>query len=163
MRLKGDYMWINDMPDSGEFSRVSVEVEGILDDAEVNRAAGCVGYAFKEYLHGESLGEPEGITRANGRTVFECYYDSTKCHRYDVYDALCAAEEYILEGTPRRKTDRTGPVGTRLVEGVGRQASVFVNAPESVLRQFNVLVNGNPDQLFYIRSSPGAVVTLKEI
>lgn len=152
--------WITDMPDSGEFSRVRVEVNRILDDEDLQRAAGCVGYAFAKNLRGESLGEPENITRQHGVTAFECYYDSTKSRVWNVEDALDEAVQFILEGTPIRTTNRSGPgtKGTRLVEGVGASARVFVDAPDTERRFIQVYINNVLDRVIEFDLPVGSVV-----
>lgn len=147
----------------GDFSRVRVEVNRILDDEGVQRAAGCVGYALAKNLRGETLGEPENVTRKHGVTSFECYYDSTKARAWNFDEAIEEAVEFILEGTPVRITNRSGPntQGTRLVEGVGASARVYVDAPDTETRSVTILVNGRVDRELRLELPVGSRIEVR--
>lgn len=111
--------------DFDEFYRIRVTANRLLTDEEARHLFGLIGYAFREHLRGESLGEPlrEGPNR------WSAFYDITKSASDDWAQrlpyALAAARTYAIEGTPARKTARQGPVGSRLVEGLGPIKLVF--------------------------------------
>jgi hypothetical protein len=90
-----------------------------------------LGYALREQLAGEPLSDYRFEVKDKRITVLEYYYDATKSQRDDpdFIEAFRKAEQYILEGTPIRKTDRAGrgTKGTRLVEGVGKTFPKDVN------------------------------------
>jgi hypothetical protein len=106
----------------GDFYRFRVVFERSLDDLELQRAAGCIGYALRQVLAGESLDNFRVVARGS-KTVVEVEFDSTKSQRDDpdYLEAFELAALYVREGTPIRKTNRagSGTQGTRLVEGVG--------------------------------------------
>lgn len=118
-----------DGPDAfaDDFYEIRVTADRGLDYDDVRRLSGCLGYALREVLAGEALSEPT-VTFERGpgdgarATVLEYGYDSTKSRRDDPDYALAfeKARAYIADGTPVRKTDRTGAgtKGTRLVEGL---------------------------------------------
>jgi hypothetical protein len=105
-----------------------VLVERRLNEEEISRLSGCLGYALRQTLAGEDLSEPSGFLLstfpADGRqaTILEYAYDSTKSRRDDPDYALAfeLAQEYVFSGSPIRTTDRAGAgtKGTRLVEGI---------------------------------------------
>lgn len=148
-----------------DFSRVRVVIEGILDDRELNQAHGCVAYAFREHLRGEDFGDIEDVERADGYTSFEAHYDSTKGRGHDVGAAMVAACDYVFEGTPVRKTDRQGrgTAGTRLVNGIGRDAFVFVNAPELIPFKYAVSINGTRVREFTVEASPTDHISIQRV
>ena len=113
-----------------DFAEIRVLVERRLNEEEVTRLSGCLGYASRQTLAGEDLSEPSGFLLstfpADGRqaTVLEYAYDSTKSRRddpdYALAFALALAQEYAFAGTPVRSSKRAGAgtKGTRLVEGI---------------------------------------------
>ncbi|THF84374.1 hypothetical protein E7T09_20430 [Deinococcus sp. KSM4-11] len=64
---------------------------------------------------------PVTVSLRECSTLITYWFDSTECHRtsYSFEEALVDAAQYIAEGTPIRKTNRTGPMVSRLVEGIG--------------------------------------------
>ena len=124
-------LWIStDCPDvfQGEFYEIMVVVAGRgLSLEQVNRLAGCAGYALRATLAGEELSEPtvtywreeDGLVT----TILEFAYDSTKSSRSDPDHAAAfgTMRAYITDGTPVRKTDRAGAGtrDTRLLGGLG--------------------------------------------
>ena len=108
---------INDLPD--DFSHITLTLGRRLTLAEAGQAAGALGYALAK-MNGESLGEPEGM-QIGAEAVLDFFFDSTKCRRssYSFEEAFEEAVAFIKEGSPVRKTSRTGPIGTRLIEGLG--------------------------------------------
>lgn len=102
-----------------DFYAIRVEVNRPLDDEQARQLFGLIGYAFRQHLRGESLGEPE---RINDRT-WAAHYDVTKSASddwlYRLDDAISAAQQYAIVGTPPRKTARGGAVGSQLLPGLG--------------------------------------------
>lgn len=102
-----------------------------LDDAQVSRLAGCLGYALQAVLNGPELSAPvvarveppagSGIRAAF--TLAEFAYDARLSGRTapDYAEAFAKAREYVQNGTPVRTTNKAGDgtQGTRLVEGLG--------------------------------------------
>lgn len=109
---------------------MSVEVDRYLTDAEVDMVVGCVGYAFRQVLAGESA-DLLGDGRSQSGTTIIISYDSTKSQRDDpdFLEAFNLAQQYIQFGTPVRKTNRSGPgtAGTPLLAGIGEcRVALFV-------------------------------------
>lgn len=105
--------------DPGEFYRIRVTTDRPLSDTDARWLFGLLGYAFREHLRGEPLGEP-------AREAPNCWtasYDITKSASDDWLwrfpEALAAARQYVREGTPPYKTSRAGPVGSRKIAGLG--------------------------------------------
>lgn len=122
--------WMEPGAHPGGWQEIKVEFDRLLCDAEVFRAAGCIGYALRQTLHGESLSEPERIKRkGDGRTIVRFSYDSTKGQADDPSDAeaFALAHRYLNEGSPVRTTDRAGAgtAGTRLCDGLGEITANF--------------------------------------
>lgn len=119
--------WISvDSPDAflSDFYEIRVVIGKYLSAEEVERVAGCIGYALRQELAGEDLSDPHVIQSFRaGQTILLFGYDSTKSRRddpdADAAFALCG--RYIVEGTPVRTTNRAGAgtKGTRLVSGIG--------------------------------------------
>jgi len=92
-----------------------------LTDGEARHVAGLVGYAYRQTVAGEPLGELERDTPYS----FVVSADTTKSRRDDLALALADFEmtlpSILRQGSPVRKTDKAGPgtAGTRLVEGMG--------------------------------------------
>ena len=106
------------------FSQIRVMADRRLDADELLRLAGCLAYALRASLAGDDVGQPEvSYAVAEGGatfTVVEADYDSDSSIRTepDPAEAFALACLYILQGTPLRKTNRVGPRGSRLVEGI---------------------------------------------
>lgn len=122
-----------------DFYYLKVIADRILTPDEYNRLSGCLGYALREVLAGESLSDPDVEFESKseyywedtkGNTILLYYYDSTKSQRDDpdYLEAFNKAETYIKNGTPIRKTNRAGAntQGTRLVEGIGEIGLTFM-------------------------------------
>ncbi|WP_394794901.1 hypothetical protein [Armatimonas sp.] len=112
----------------GSWYEIRAEFDALLTDTQVYQAAGCIGYALRQTLHGESLSEPEKAKRTgDGRTIVRFSYDSTKSQSDDPDDqsAFEIAGQYVREGSPLRTTNRAGAntAGTRLCEGLGANIS----------------------------------------
>ena len=86
-----------------------------ISDEDMDRFAQLAGYAWRSTVNGESLGRP---VRVNANT-FAISADSTKGNgtTWDFFDKLPGI---VSDGTPVRKTDRSGEGtrGTRLVDGL---------------------------------------------
>lgn len=108
---------------TGDWQEIRVEFDRSLVDAEVWQAAGCIGYALRQQLHGEDLSEPYKIKRKGKKTIVRFGYDSTKSRSDDPDFPLAfdLAALYVSDGSPVRTTDRAGrgTAGTRLCEGLG--------------------------------------------
>lgn len=105
--------------DVDEFYRIRVTTNRPLVDEDARHLFGLIGYAFREHLRGEPLGEPE----REAEDCWTAWYDITKSASDDwawrLPEALEAARLYAREGTPPYKTNRAGPIGTRKIEGLG--------------------------------------------
>lgn len=86
-----------------------------VDDEQMMHLAGLTGYAFS-VLSGEGLSLPERVSENS----FTLSTDFTKCRSKDHDGFINSINDMIAEGSPIRKTDRSGPgtAGTRLVEGM---------------------------------------------
>lgn len=118
----------------GDWQYIRMELAGSWTIDQVRQAAGALGYALREIIRGEDLGEPERIRfkvhpKRGPVTVARLFYDSTKTRSDDpdTAEAFARAARYIAEGSPIRKTNRAGQgtAGTRLVEGLGEVAVRF--------------------------------------
>lgn len=97
------------------------------EDGFEDRLTGILGYALKEVFHGQMIAGA-WVTAAKAG-VSEAYSDVTlyanlrpennNSDTPDIHLALAAFSLYLVKGTPRRTTDRSGPntAGTCLVEG----------------------------------------------
>jgi hypothetical protein len=121
---------------------VRLDINGILDDEEVMRAAGAVGYAFRVHFQGNGLSEPIDVQRKGGLTSFTLESNGYQDDKDKYLDFLDDCIQYIFGGTPIRKTDRSGPgtKGTRLVNGLQRLARVRLWVDEEVERNHKVSV-----------------------
>lgn len=103
------------------FSEIKLYTPYFLSETAIETISGCLGYALREVIRGEDLSLPEIIRLTNGITL-TYYYDSTKTHSDDPDFSLAfeKARKYWSEGTPKRKTDKSGPFtkGTSLVPGL---------------------------------------------
>lgn len=103
--------------------QVRVQVGRELGEGEEAHLAQLVGYAYSR-TGGERLGEP--FRDAPNSVVL--YMDSTKGRAYrhleDRFED--GLEAMLQDGSPVRKTDRTGPAGTRAIEGLGALGGVHV-------------------------------------
>ena len=113
------------------FTAVRVLCDRRLDAGQIERLAGCLGYAFQAVLAGPELPAPcvapiqparETDIRA-AFTLVEFAYEARLSGRTapDYAEAFAKAREYIRGGTPIRTTNKAGTQtqGTRLVEGLG--------------------------------------------
>ena len=121
---------------------VRLDITGILDDEEVMRAAGAVGYAFRVHFQGNGLSEPIDVQRKGGLTSFTLESNGYQDDKGKYLDFLDDCIQYIYGGTPIRKTDRSGPStkGTRLVNGTQRLARVRLWVDEEIERKHKVSV-----------------------
>lgn len=113
------------------FTAVRVLCDRRLGADQIERFAGCLGYALQATLAGPELSLPEVIlleasAKAGVRasfTLVEFTYDAALSGRTtpDYADAFVKTREYIRDGTPVRATNKAGAgtQGTRLVEGLG--------------------------------------------
>jgi hypothetical protein len=112
-------LWADESDMVEEFYQIRVTADRALDDDEAFNLFGAIGYAFRENLRGEELGLPQ----RESPNCWTADYDITKSRSddwgYRLGAALTSARRYAVEGSPVRTTDRTGPRGTRLVEGLG--------------------------------------------
>jgi hypothetical protein len=118
------------------FTHLHLTVHRCLTSDEIARVSGCLGYAFTEVLRGDTLSDPEVLLQvftASGPTVIRYEYDTDSSTRSspDPQAALEKAAEYIMDGTPIRKTNRqgAGTQGTRLVKGIGACRLAFTLDP----------------------------------
>jgi hypothetical protein len=117
----------------GDFKQIRVTFNRLLETYETLNAAAAIGYALRENINGERLSLPKiaiagevGIGE-NGReglySVLLFNYDSEQgANRdFDVRETFRVAAEYVIDGSPLRKTDRAGngTQNTRLVQGIG--------------------------------------------
>jgi hypothetical protein len=99
--------------------RIRVQASRPLREDEKLQMAGLLGYAYRAQVRGEGLSMPE----SDSPYSFIVGTDTTKTRSDDLGMALERFEEDLptlfMEGSPARKTNRTGPIGSRLVEGLG--------------------------------------------
>ena len=102
-----------------EFYHLRVTSDRPLDDETAHQLFGLIAYAFRANLRGESLGTPH----RDGPNRWIVSYDITKSRSDDwlahLDEALAAARRFAVEGTPVRTSGRAGPIGSRLIEGIG--------------------------------------------
>lgn len=88
-----------------------------ISDEEMNHLSQLIGYQYRATVRGESMGTPERDTPYS----FTVYADTTKSSSDDLGHAMEKFEtglnDIIQNGSPVRTTDRSGPAGTRLVDG----------------------------------------------
>lgn len=88
-----------------------------LREEEKLQMAGLLGYAYAAEVRGEGFSMPE----SDSPYSFVVHVDTTKSRSDDLGHAMQRFENaipgMILEGSPARKTNRTGPIGSRQVEG----------------------------------------------
>ena len=127
--MNDELAWLTPQEQSGDFYEILVRVDRNLDDEEISRLSGCLGYALRAEMRGERLSDPEVVDWG----TLHYWYDSTKSRSDDTWQAadraLTVAPDYIQNGTPVRKTNRGGvnTAGTRLVEGIGpAEISIWV-------------------------------------
>lgn len=123
-----------DQPVPVRFEQIKAVFPRRLSAEEIKNASGCIGYALKETLCGEELGElrvsfPSG---ACGKefTVLVFDWDSSSSIRScpEPRRAFELASVYVVHGSRIRTTNNCGPNtrGTRLVEGIGEAPSFWV-------------------------------------
>ena len=140
--------------DIEEVDKLRIIVPRILDDAELMNAAGCVGYAVKQYSGENGTGDPYDVFRLDGKTAFTLdIYSRVDFEEY----FFCAVEDYLREGTPVRQTNRAGPgtMGTRLVPGMGVTCEVWVWVPDTSTHELEIKVDGKPVYRAKFMSSRG--------
>jgi len=102
---------------AGEPYSFRVQASRPMREDEKLKLAGLLGYAYASGVRGEGFGMPE----SDSPYSFVVSVDTTKSRSDDVGHAMQRFEEappeMILEGSAPRKTDRKGPIGSRLVEG----------------------------------------------
>lgn len=113
---------------------IRLQADRDLTDDEIQHIAGLTGYSYATAGRGEGIGAPE---RDSARS-FIIGADTTKGRVYrnlDVFEENL--DTFIREGSPVRKTDRSGPgtKGTRLVEGLGDKAPKIELYYDSVWEQ----------------------------
>ena len=113
------------------FTAVRALCDRRLDAAQIERLAGCLGYAFQAVLAGPELSVPSVACVQSAEatdiwaafTLMEFAYDARLSGRTapDYAEAFAKAREYIRGGTPVRTTNKAGTntQGTRLLEGLG--------------------------------------------
>jgi hypothetical protein len=101
---------------------IRVQVERELTGDEARHLAQLVGYDYSK-TGGERMGDP--TQDAPNSIVLAA--DTTKGRAYQRLESF---EENLAstvrDGSPARKTSRTGPVGSRLVEGLGDVGAVHI-------------------------------------
>lgn len=113
-------------PDSPYSMRI--QANRTLSDEDKKRLAGLIGYNYRATVAGESLGYLE----SDSPYSFVIDSDTTKSQRDDLGMALedfhNNMNEYVQQGTPLRKTNRSGPgtANTRLVSGFGKDFAVEI-------------------------------------
>lgn len=115
---------------AGDHDHIRIQANKPLNNVEMQRLAGLVGYNYRSTVSGESLGEPE----RDSPYSFVVYADSTKSARsgYNIGDAYADFHDNMADtvqkGSPVRKTNRSGPgtAGTRLINGLGDDFKVEV-------------------------------------
>lgn len=101
-----------------------VQFDRDVSDEEIQRSAQLMGYALATAGQREGASDPE---RDSPRS-FTLSVDTTKGRSYRHLDEFeDNLNTYLSEGTPVRKTDRSGPgtAGTRLVDGLGDKAPSY--------------------------------------
>ena len=111
------------------FDEIRVDIELSVDSLsqdEIDNISGCIGYALKQTIAGESLSDATSIEQTPFAIGIEYFYDATKTQRDDpdFIEAFELAQKMVIEGTPIRSTNRAGEgtKGTRLVNGLGNRA-----------------------------------------
>lgn len=94
-----------------------------LTDAEVQRVAQLTGYQHRSTLNGEGLSDPDRCGNASVLVGTDNTKSSGRKSMFDEFED--GLEGTLQDGSPVRKTDRSGPgtKGTRLVEGFGKDVS----------------------------------------
>lgn len=112
--VRADNYDFHDYPDE-----MRVQASRPLSDAEVQRVAQLTGYQHRSTLNGEGLSDPDRCGNASVLIGTDNTKSSGRKSMFsDFEDGL---ELTLQEGSPVRKTDRSGPgtKGTRLIEGFG--------------------------------------------
>jgi hypothetical protein len=131
--------------DGSETYKLIIKVDGLLDDEEVERSVGILGYALSPVRGEEVL--LDSVTRKKTTTYIKVNWDSTKSRSDDLGDRIFEIRhnfsDYMKEGTPIRTTDRAGKGtrGTRLLSGIGFNADIMLEVSERRYR-IQVIVDG---------------------
>jgi hypothetical protein len=116
--VRADSYSFHDYPDE-----MRIQASRPLSDAEVQKVAQLTGYQHRSTLNGEGLSDPDRC----GNAAVLVGTDNTKSSgRKSMFnDFEDGLEATLQEGSPVRKTDRSGPgtKGTRLIEGFGKDVS----------------------------------------
>lgn len=96
-----------------------VQASRPLSDAEVQKVAQLTGYQHRSTLNGEGLGDPDRCGNASVLIGTDNTKSSGRKSMFGEFED--GLEATLQEGSPVRKTNRSGPgtQGTRLVEGLG--------------------------------------------
>lgn len=96
-----------------------VQASRPLSDAEVQQVAQLTGYQHRSTLNGEGLGDPDRCGNASVLIGTDNTKSSGRKSMFGEFED--GLEATLQEGSPVRKTNRSGPgtQGTRLVEGLG--------------------------------------------
>ncbi|MGC4043630.1 MAG: hypothetical protein QM758_07470 [Armatimonas sp.] len=115
--------WYRPGEQPGGWNTIRATFDRALTATEVMEAAGCIGYALRINVAAGRLSLPVLEAADDHKTVLSFSYDSIKSERWmpSVVRAFREAARYIVEGTPRRTTNRAGlgTAGTPLCDGIG--------------------------------------------
>jgi hypothetical protein len=90
-----------------------------LSDEEVQRVAQLTGYQHRSTLNGEGLSDPDRCGRASVLVGTDNTKSAGRKSMFNEFEE--GLETTLQEGSPVRKTNRSGPgtQGTRLIDGLG--------------------------------------------
>ena len=114
-----DMRWMEPSELDREFYAIRVETDRALDDEQARALFGLIGYAFRQHFRGEPMGQPERINEREWAASYDITKSASDDWFFHIDDAIAAASDYAINGTPRRKTNRGGPVGSQLAPGLG--------------------------------------------
>lgn len=94
-----------------------------LTDDETKKIASLTGYLYRSTLNGEPISDPVSDSRSSFVVSADFTKASGKNHQSDFENNL---NEFITNGTPVRKTNRSGPgtANTRLIDGMGEDLNI---------------------------------------
>ena len=130
LRIPRDVVTFREAGDDFSY-HLAIKANQRLTAATAARLAQLVGYAWRQHIRGENLGDYQRV--GHDKIVF-WNADTTKTVRDDLDDAwfdfLEGLDEIVQYGSPMRTTNRMGPgtAGTRLIEGLGAGFAVEVYA-----------------------------------